>query len=117
MRYCPNCHAAIQSDTQKFCSECGAPLPAAAPEQPAPAEAGLPPLSRNPNSPFARRKTPRTRYGAAAAGVPLPEPPAAQPEPAAPAAQPPHQLPPQIVCPPPLGQRLLSHGVLWAKEL
>lgn len=88
MRYCPNCHAAIQSDTQKFCSECGAPLPAAAPEQPAPAEAGLPPLSRNPNSPFARRKTPRTRYGAAAAGVPLPEPPAAQPEPAAPAAQP-----------------------------
>ena len=53
MRYCPNCHAAIQSDTQKFCSECGAPLPAAAPEQPAPAEGGPPPLARNPDSPLA----------------------------------------------------------------
>ena len=62
MRYCPNCHAAIQSDTQKSAASAARRCRAAAPEQPAPAEAGLPPLSRNPNSPFARRKTPATRY-------------------------------------------------------
>ncbi|MGN0975755.1 MAG: hypothetical protein ACI4OL_07110 [Gemmiger sp.] len=95
MRQCSYCQFVTDNDNMNFCGGCGRPLPPAV-QHPAPtaAQPAVPgaenssdaPLSTRPNSPFATRRVPRTRYGAARLGMEIPEPepapaPAPQPSP------------------------------------